>query len=197
MILIVDNTENLKKAYMTPLIIDYLKNKNIQTHIFDAKKDSYNTVFDLPFKGIILSGGPLLLSQDCDNTVLDNNVAIVHHFKGKIPILGICLGCQIIAFLCGGNIYLSGRESKGIFSANKTTNGNYSVLLRNFPTTFQIYLEHKDLITLNNNKFTVTSICDNIIMSIENKKEKLYGTQFHPEALESTKIIIENFLTIC
>ena len=93
MILIIDNTENLKKAYMTPLIIDYLKNKNIQTHIFDAKKDFYKNVFDLPLKGIILSGGPLLLSQDCDNKLLDNNVAIVHHFKGKIHILGmnICL----------------------------------------------------------------------------------------------------------
>jgi len=195
MILIVDNTENLKKAYMTPLIIDYLKNKNIQTHIFDAKKDSYKTVFDLSLKCIILSGGPLLLSQDCDNKLLDNNVAIIHHFKGKIPILGICLGCQIISFLYGGYIYLSSREYKGTFQANKITND--SVLLHNFPTTFQIYLEHKDLIILNNRKFTITSKCDNIIMSIENKKEKLYGTQFHPEALQSTIRVIENFLTIC
>lgn len=196
MILIIDNTENLKKAYMTPLIIDYLKNKNIQTHIFDAKKDFYKNVFDLPLKGIILSGGPLLLSQDCDNKLLDNNVAIIHHFKGKIPILGICLGCQIISFLYGGNIYLSSIEYKGTFQANKTMDNN-SILLHNFPSTFQIYLEHKDLITLNNNKFTITSKCNNIIMSIENKTEKLYGTQFHPEALESTTNVIENFLTIC
>ena len=73
---------------------------------------------------------------------------------------------------------------------------NNSILLHNFPSTFQIYLEHKDLITLNNQKFTITSKCNNIIMSIENKSEKLYGTQFHPEALESTTNVIENFLTI-
>ena len=34
-------------------------------------------------------------------------------------------------------------------------------------------------------------------MSIENNKEKIYGTQFHPEGLESTKKVIDNFIKIC
>ena len=36
-----------------------------------------------------------------------------------------------------------------------------------------------------------------IKMSIENYKEKLYGTQFHPEGLESTQKVIDNFIKIC
>ena len=196
MILIIDNTENLKEAYMTPLIIDYLKKMNINTDIMDSTiKLNYNNYFNKHYQGIILSGGPMLLSKNCNNTVLDNNVAIIHHYKNKIPILGICLGCQIISFLYGGSIFIGGKENKGKFKINKTSNN--SILLNNFPNTFEVYLEHKDFIKLNNHSFNITSLYNNVIMSIENYKEKLYGTQFHPEGLESTQKVICNFIKIC
>ena len=196
MILIVDNTENLKEAYMTPIIIDYFKQQNINTDIMDSSiKLNYNNHFNKEYSGIILSGGPMLLSKDCNDIVLDNNVAIIHHYKKKIPILGICLGCQIISFLYGGSIFISNKENKGKYKINKTSSD--SILLNDFPNTFEVYLEHKDFIKLNNKTFNITSKFNNIIMSIENNKEKIYGTQFHPEGLESTKKVIDNFIKIC
>ena len=46
MILIVDNTENLKEAYMTPIIIDYLKQQNINIDIMDSSiKLNYNNLY--------------------------------------------------------------------------------------------------------------------------------------------------------
>ena len=137
----------------------------------------------------------MLLSKDCNDIVLDNNVAIIHHYKKKIPILGICLGCQIISFLYGGSIFISNKENKGKYKINKTYSD--SILLNNFPNTFEVYLEHKDFIKLNNKTFNITSKFNNIIMSIENNKEKIYGTQFHPEGLKPTEKVIDNFIKIC
>jgi len=138
----------------------------------------------------------MLLSKDCNNTVFNNNKAIIRHYKKNIPILGICLGCQIISFLHGGSIFLANKENKGRYNISKTS--NKSVLLNDFSNTFEVYLEHKDFIYLNNKYFNVTStLNNNIIMSIENKKEKLYGTQYHPEGLESTKKVLNNFIKLC
>ena len=50
MILVVDNTENLREAYMTP-IIDYFKQQNINTDIMDSSiKLNYNNHFNKEYK---------------------------------------------------------------------------------------------------------------------------------------------------
>ena len=66
MIVFVDNTKNLKKAFMSPKIINILKKKNIEYKIVSDINDVNYVVdnYKKKIKGILLSGGPLCLSDD-------------------------------------------------------------------------------------------------------------------------------------
>jgi len=196
MILIVDNTKNLNKAYMTPKLLLYLKKLKIN-YVLVSKRDEVNNIiykFKNNIKGAILTGGPLCLSEELTITSINKNIAILLQLK-NIPILGICFGFQIMAASYGGEIKSMNQEDNGIFKINKIKN---SILLKGLKNNFNVYQSHKDIVVKLPNTFNIIGIDNkNIIQIIENIEEKRWGVQFHPEGLHETQIIIKNFIDIC
>ena len=115
MILLIDNTKNLKEAFMTPKLLGCLEKTRVKFMVASTRTD-VNIILDTYIKditGIILSGGPLCLSEELTISLINKNIAVVLRLK-NIPILGICFGFQLLVASYGGHIVSMDRESKGV-----------------------------------------------------------------------------------
>lgn len=196
MILIIDNTKNLKKAYMTPKLLSYLKSIKIRYIIVSEREEVNKIIYKFKNKifGCILTGGPLCLSEEITIDLINKNIAVLLELK-NIPILGICFGYQIMAASYGSKINSMEYEDNGIFNVNIK---NKSKLLKNMNDNFNVFQSHKDMvIELPPNFKIIGTDNNNHIQIIENLEEKRWGVQFHPEGLNETKIILKNFIDIC
>ena len=146
-------------------------------------------------KGIILSGGP--------STVTKKKYPDISReiFLKKIPVLGICYGLQLIAKIFGGTIKSS--KKKREFGRATLFKRKNSLLIKNFFTkkNKSVWMSHQDAVTkLPKNFRAIGSTKESKFTVIENKKDKIYGIQFHPEVThtENGRQIFKNFLySIC
>ena len=122
---------------------------------------------------------------------------IVKHFYKTIPILGVCLGHQIIgqvfkSKIIGAKKIMHGKTSrikhngKGIFKGIKkviTATRYHSLII--------------DRNTLNKELIITAETFDKVIMGIMHKKYNVHGVQFHPESIKTPKGIdlLKNFLS--
>jgi anthranilate synthase/aminodeoxychorismate synthase-like glutamine amidotransferase len=126
---------------------------------------------------IVLSPGP------CTPTEAGCSLDIVHHFAGRVPILGVCLGHQTIAAALGGRIVrarepLHGRasaithNSRGVFAGlpNPLTVGRYHSLV-------------VDESSLPPELIVTARADDGTVMAIEHTRWPIVGVQFHPESI--------------
>jgi GMP synthase (glutamine-hydrolysing) len=191
MILIIDNTKNLKDAYMTPKLIKLLKNNNYK-FIVASDRIEVNKILKQKqneIKCAILSGGPLCLSEELTISSINKNIAVL---MLNIPVLGICFGFQIIAASYGGKIDAMDTTHNGEKEMIITKN---SILFSKYKNKFKAFESHRDKLVEVPPSFSIIAKSnDGIIQGIENIKLKRWGLQFHPEGLESTNNIIFNFL---
>ena len=198
MILLIDNTKNLKDAFMTPKLLACLEKTGIKFMVASTRTD-VNTILDTyikEIKGIILSGGPLCLSEELTISLINKNIAVVLRLK-NIPILGICFGFQLLVASYGGNIVSMDKESKGVKKAQILSPN--SPIFNNINNEYiDVFQSHKDTVNDVPPNFDIIAIDENnIIQGIENKQFNIWGFQFHPEGLDSTTQLIYNFLDIC
>ena len=195
MILVIDNTKNLKKAYMTPKLLSYLDSLEIKYIVVSKREEVNNIIYhSLNIRGCILTGGPLCLSEELTIESINKNISILLHLK-NIPILGICFGFQIMAASYGGKIDSMKKEDEGIFKVKSVKN---SIIINDLDNSFNVFQSHKDTVIDIPPNFDIIAIDNkNNIQIIENLKNQCWGVQFHPEGLESTNIIIKNFIDIC
>ena len=146
---------------------------------------------ELKPNAIVISPGP------CSPNEAGICLELIKNFKGKIPILGVCLGHQAIGQAFGGNIVktypVHGKTSK-IFHQQ-------TGLFKNLPSPFLATRYHSLIIDYNScpKNFSITGTTeDQIIMAIADDKLKIYGVQFHPESIacEYGLEIIKNFVEI-
>ncbi len=144
---------------------------------------------------IIISPGPGSPENPRDVGV---SIDVVKNLSGKIPILGICLGHQVIGYVFGSRIRRARTIMHGKTSLIKRM--NYSTILRDLPEAFRVMRYHSLVIDSVPNGFRLTSksLDDDEIMSIENDDLAIYGLQFHPESIgtEYGYKILKNFLDI-
>ncbi|WP_056967228.1 anthranilate synthase component II [Liquorilactobacillus sucicola] len=129
------------------------------------------------------------------------SLELVKNFRGIIPILGVCMGIEVIAAAFGTKINHANHLMHGETSLIQRTMSD--PLLDGCPQTFTAARYHSlvlDPQTLPPD-FNITSKTnDNNIMSISNTPQKLFGVQFHPESIMTPSAvgdrIIDNFLKI-
>jgi len=147
----------------------------------------------LNVSGIILSPGP---GNPSKYVALLN---IIDVFKGKIPILGICLGHQVIGYYFGFNIIKGNKPMHGKIS---WIQNNGKSLFKGLPKNFKVTRYHSLVIdnTIDSIPFEVDALSeDGVIMAITHNKFPIYGIQFHPEAVltEYGYDVIRNYISIC
>ena len=139
-------------------------------------------------KGIIFTGGP--------NSVYAENAPRIDKeiFELGIPVLGICYGCQLMAFTLGGTVSTAEMREYG------KTETNYDVqskLFNELPEKGISWMSHTDYISKLPDGFKASAYSDSCpAAAIENEDKKLYGIQFHPEVnhTENGVAMLRNFL---
>lgn len=144
---------------------------------------------DESVKGVILSGSPF--------SVLDEN-APQYDFnlaKGKLPLLGVCYGAQLMAHKFGGEVKAS--ETREYGRANLNYIDKQFPLMRGIPMDSQVWMSHGDTIfQLPENSEIIAGTEDVKVAAYHLKGEQTYGIQFHPEVYHSTDglQLLENFV---
>lgn len=139
---------------------------------------------------IVLSPGP------CTPNEAGICIDVVKKFKGKLPILGICLGHQTIGQVFGGKVIKASEPVHGKVHPIKHINeGVFNGLNNPLRVTryHSLILEKENLPEC----FDITAETFNgEIMGIKHKQYLIEGVQFHPEAIltEMGMEILENFL---
>ena len=169
----------------TQLIARRVRELNIYCEIFpfDSKKYLFNQ-----YKAVILSGSPYSVRAD-NSLKLD-----LSSVKGKIPLLGICYGAQLLANNYLGEVKASNKREYG--RANLTSIIQ-SELLDGVINDSQVWMSHADTIfklPANSKRIASTADVENAAFKFNN--ENTYGIQFHPEVYHSIdgKKILFNFL---
>lgn len=194
--IIIDNTKCLQSAEMTPLLIKYFDKKKYQvTLISDGDNVSK---LDMKVDGIILSGGPILLSEKTDLFLYSKNITALLRYPNT-PILGICFGFQVLGVAYGGLVNtLGNRRRVKVSEEISVTNVKSSVLFKDCQETIKVYQCHNDYLVNCPNNFIITGRSnDNIIQAIESVDKLRFGVQFHPENSEDGHQILDNFTNLC
>ncbi len=142
------------------------------------------------YKGIIFTGGP--------NSVYD--AASPHYPKEilelGIPVLGICYGCQLVAWMRGGKVATAPVSEYGKIDVTVNTK---SPLFKGIPEKSVMWMSHTDYISEVPEGFqTVGTTADCPCAAMENQEKNLYAVQFHPEVTHSQfgKAVLHNFLYV-
>jgi len=186
-ILLVDNYDSF-----TYNIFHSLSELGAKVEVHRNDKISLEQIKKKKFSKIVISPGP----GHPNNSGICINM--VKKFYKTMPILGICLGHQIIgsafnATIKRAKIIMHGKLSKIIHNGKK--------LFKNIPKNFYATRYHSLVIdnkTLSSEFEISAKTSDNIIMGINHKEYNLYGIQFHPESIKTNfgNIIFKNFLKI-
>lgn len=144
-------------------------------------------------KGIIFSPGP---KHPKDFTYAKK---ILQHFGQQIPILGVCLGHQMIADAYGAKVKKGPRPMHGKLSRIKH---NQTHLFQGLPEDFQITRYHSLVVSGQNFPAELSIDArseDGMIMAIHHRHLPVFGIQFHPEAIltEYGHDLLKNYKQIC
>jgi len=184
-ILLIDNYDSF-----TYNLYHYLSSLKCEVEVFRNDKIKIDTIKKRNYKKIVISPGPGNPNQ------AGNCLKIVKHFYKTIPILGVCLGHQIIGqvFRCRivvakklmhGKTSLIRHDGKGIFKGIKkviSATRYHSLIIDRKKFS-------KDLLI-------TAETADKIIMGVMHKKYNLHGVQFHPESIKTPEgmKLLKNFL---
>ena len=139
-------------------------------------------------KGLVLSGGAASVyeksSPKCDKNILDTGV----------PILGICYGHQLIAYLENGKV-VSGK--KGEYGVADLKIINKSPLLKGLNKTEKVWMNHKDIVKKTPKNYSLLASTKNSPVAVfQNLEKRIFGVQFHPEVTHTKNgiKILKNFV---
>jgi len=171
-------------------LVRYFEELNQKVKVYRNGKISLDEIKILNPEGIILSPGP--------KTPKDSGISlqVIKHLKGKIPILGICLGHQSIAYSFGAKIVKGDKPMHGkISSIHHNNKGAFKGLKNPIMVTRYHSLEVSKETLPDCLEITAYSE-DGAIMGIKHKEFIIEGLQFHPEALltECGHDMLENFI---
>lgn len=174
--------------------------RELKTEVFVQKNDEITVSkaqkIDPDF--LLFSPGPG--TAECQKDI-GNGLEIFEAFRGKIPILGVCLGHQMIGKYFGAKIKKvpPAHGKKSIIQILQK-----SGLFQNFPDQIEGMRYHSLVVDINGEARFIAPLRvtakteDSLIMALEIPEQKIYGIQFHPESI-GTKIgrkILENFLSL-
>lgn len=141
-------------------------------------------------KAIVLSPGP---GSPNDK---EHSLSIIHEFHRTVPMLGVCLGHQLLGVAFGGTMKRASLVMHGKVSA---VSHSHAGMFAHLPQSLPVMRYHSLVIDELPSCFKPTAISmdDQSIMGIQHVEYPLYGLQFHPESigtLDGDKIL-QAFLT--
>ena len=185
MILMIDNYDSF-----TYNLVQYLGELGAEVKVVRNDQITIKEVALLKPNKIVISPGPRSpsLSGIC--------CTVVERFASTIPILGVCLGCQVIAEVFGAKVLRARRPVHGETSRIYHTGSSW---FKDIPQGSLVARYHSLVISQNTSigdlEFIASS--EGVVMAISHKKYKrLLGLQFHPESFltDCGHLYLRNFL---
>ena len=185
MLLMIDNYDSF-----TYNLVQYLAEIGQEVKVVRNDKISIEEINKLNPQYIVISPGP------CTPNEAGISLELIETFKGKFPILGVCLGHQSIGQAFGGKIVHAKTIMHG--KTSKISHNNKGVF-RGIKNPFIATRYHSLVIDRESlpNCFDITAWTDdNEIMGIKHKELAIEGVQFHPESIlsEHGHDLLKNFL---
>jgi para-aminobenzoate synthetase component 2 len=185
MILVIDNYDSF--AYN---LVQYLGELGQEPIVYRNDALTLEQIEGMSPSHLVISPGPC--------TPLEAGISndIVRYFRGRIPILGICLGHQCIGYVYGGQIKraklpMHGKESQIYHDGDTVFHGLPSPLVG---ARYHSLVIASDTIPLSLEVSARTE--DGVIMGVRNRRDVVEGIQFHPESILTPTgyDILANFL---
>ena len=176
-ILFVQHVENEGPGIFRQVLHEH----TVPFHILETFK-AVSFVLPADCRGVIILGGPMNVDDECDYPFLAEEKAFIRELiRKEIPLLGICLGAQLIAQAAGGRVYKADEKECGWYEVHLTREGAQDFLWRGLPESFHVFQWHEDTFSMPpQGKRLVTSAgCPNQGFKIG---KRAYGLQFHLEA---------------
>ncbi len=187
MILVIDNYDSF--AYN---LVQYLGELGQEPVVYRNDAITIEQIEAMAPSHIIISPGPC--------TPLEAGISndVVRYFRGKISILGVCLGHQCIGYVYGGLIKrapdpMHGKTSP-VFHDSET-------VFRGLPSPLVVGRYHSLIISAETVPASLEVSArtgDRVIMGVRNRRDMVEGVQFHPESImtPSGHDILSNFLNL-
>ena len=190
MLVLIDNYDSF-----TYNLVHYFKEIGQEVKVYRNDQKKVEEILDLKPNFIVISPGP---SKPSNAGICIDLVKEIVKNKKKIPILGVCLGHQVIAEAFGGKVIQSGKPIHGkvskIFHKNSKL---FSKISNPFNATryHSLIIDKQELPSCLN---ITASTEDGTIMAVEHKNLYIFGVQFHPESIstDSGHQLLKNFLKI-
>ena len=128
-------------------------------------------------QALVISPGP------CTPTEAGCSLAAISALRGRVPILGVCLGHQAIAAALGGRIL---RAAEPVHGRSSPIHHNGCNLFAGIPSPMIACRYHSLVVDPEGlpEELCVTARDEaGTIMALENAAERIYGVQFHPESI--------------
>lgn len=186
MILMIDNYDSF--VYN---LVRYFREIDEEVEVFRNDKINIDKIDITKYEGIVISPGPKNPSE------AGVSLKIIDKFKGKIPILGICLGHQCIGQYFGASIT---KGEKPVHGKVSSISHNNKGIFKDIKSPLNVTRYHSLVVNNDSKELIVTAKTDdNVIMGIKHKVYDIFGVQFHPEAelTEEGHKILKNFVNIC
>ena len=170
----------------------YLSSLKVNVDVIRNDQITSNEILKRKYNKIVISPGPGNPDQS------GNCLKIVKSLYKKIPILGVCLGHQIIGQVFGSKIVQAKKLMHG--KTSKIISKKMGIL-KNLPKSFEATRYHSLIIdkkTLSKHLEITAESKDGLVMGVQHKKYNVHGVQFHPESIK-TKLgikILKNFIRI-
>jgi anthranilate synthase/aminodeoxychorismate synthase-like glutamine amidotransferase len=185
MILVIDNYDSF-----TFNLVQYLAELGADLVVFRNDAVTVEEIEDLAPAGIVVSPGP------CTPREAGISVPVIQRFRGRVPILGVCLGHQAIGAAYGARIVRAPRLMHG--KTSWITHDGQGVFA-GLPNPFLATRYHSLMVeeeSLPEDLVVTARSEDGVIMGVRDRTGLVEGVQFHPESILTAvgKELLRNFL---
>lgn len=174
------------------LIARRVREQHVYAEIRSYDRITLDEIVNADYKGIIFTGGP--------NSVYDPSSP---HYDPQIlelgiPVLGICYGAQLLAYIEGGTV--SRAESSSEYGKTRLRTEHH-LLFQNVPEETVCWMSHTDFISKPPEGYHIlaaTAKCP--CAALGNDAKRLYGVQFHPEVTHTqfgVQMLLNFLFSIC
>lgn len=187
MILVIDNYDSF-----TYNLVQYLGELGAEVQVFRNDKITIQDIEEMAPAQLLISPGP------CTPKEAGISVETIRHFAGRLPVLGVCLGHQSLAYAFGGQIIRAERLMHGKTSM---VHHDGKTIFQGLPNPFEATRYHSLIANRSTlpQEFEVSAeTVEGEIMGIRHKPTGAEGVQFHPESILTTAgmDLLRNFLAL-
>ncbi|MBN2645239.1 MAG: aminodeoxychorismate/anthranilate synthase component II [Desulfuromonadaceae bacterium] len=185
MLLMIDNYDSF-----TYNLVQYFRELGEEVMVLRNDAVDVDGIRALNPKRLVISPGP------CSPKEAGISVAAIQAFVGQIPLLGVCLGHQSIAYGFGGRIV---RAAELMHGKTSPVEHDGSGLFAGLPNPLQATRYHSlvaEEATFPDCLRVTARTADGTIMALEHRQQPVWGVQFHPESIisEAGKELLQNYL---